>query len=69
MNTHETTIDELAEGDVVTAIAGKPRPFPYTVTQVVTTKLPKYSVTLVKFAHGGLITPCDSKTKVTVSNG
>lgn len=60
------TIAELAEGDIVFAVAGKPRPFPYTVTEVITMTLPKFKVTTVKFAHGGLIPPCDSKTAVTV---
>lgn len=58
------TIAELAEGDIVFAIEGKPRPFPYTVIQVI--NQPKYKITTVKFAHGGLIPPCDSKTAVTV---
>lgn len=58
------TIDKLTVGDTVTAIDGKPRPFPYEVTRVIT--LAKHGVTTVYFAHGGLIPPCTSKTTATV---
>jgi hypothetical protein len=62
--TRETTIDKLAEGDVVTAINGKARPFPYTVTKVVNTIVKGQTWTHVGFAHGGLILPCDPQTAV-----
>jgi quercetin dioxygenase-like cupin family protein len=58
------TTAELVAGDVVFAVAGKPRPFPYVVTNVITNE--KYGVTRVDFEHGGIIPPCDSKTLVTV---
>jgi hypothetical protein len=63
--TRETTIDKLTEGDIVIAVAGRARPFPYVVTAVI--NQPTYGVTTVKYAHGGLIPPCDSKTTVTVA--
>lgn len=71
--TRTVTIDCLAEGDVVLAINGVDRPFPYTVTRVITNdvvvKGRHYVSTQVRFAHGGLIVPCDPKTAVaTVAN-
>jgi len=67
-NTREITIDKLTEGDVVVAMNGKPRPFPYEVTQVVTNDIThrgkRYYTTQVKFAHGGFIPPCDPSTAV-----
>jgi hypothetical protein len=64
MNTtsaRQVTIDQLVEGDVVLAINGKDRPFPYTD---VTVKGKRYLSTQVRYAHGGIIPPCDPTTAV-----
>jgi hypothetical protein len=58
------TIDKLAEGDIVTAINGTPRPFPYTVTRVINMTVGKRIVTRVDYAHGGFILPCDPSTAI-----
>jgi hypothetical protein len=62
--TRETTISQLTEGDTVIAVDGKPRPFPYTVTQVVNHK---QGQTHVKYAHGGFIPLAPSTTPCTVN--
>ena len=58
------TIDQLTKGETVTAINGTPRPFPYVVAQVITHTIGKGKITMVKWEHGGLITPCDPTTAV-----
>jgi hypothetical protein len=63
--TRETTINKLTVGDIVFAINGKPRPFPYEVTNVI--EMAQYGVTRVDFAHGGIVPPCNSTTRVTVA--
>jgi hypothetical protein len=65
VTTRETTIAALTVGDVVFSIGGRPRPFPYVVTQVVTHA--DHGITMIKFAHGGLVPPCRSDTKCTVN--
>lgn len=64
MTTRETTIDKLTEGDVVFAINGKARPFPYTVKRVINMQVKGYTWTRVDYEHGGLIPPCDPQTAV-----
>jgi hypothetical protein len=64
MTTRELTIDKLTEGDTVTAINGNARPFPYTVTRVINTTVKGRMWTQVRYAHGGLIPPCDPTTAV-----
>jgi hypothetical protein len=64
MTTRELTIDKLTEGDVVTTVNGKARPFPYTVTRVITTTVKGRMWTQVHYAHGGLIPPCDPTTAI-----
>jgi hypothetical protein len=68
-STRQVSIDQLSEGDVVLAINGKDRPFPYTVTRVINTDVtPRrgkaYRMTQVRYAHGGIIPPCDPTTAV-----
>lgn len=58
------TIDQLAPGDVVLAINGKPRPFPYTVTRVITNTVGKTTMTRLEYAHGGFTLPCDPTTAI-----
>lgn len=60
--TRQTTLGQLAVGDVVFAIAGKPRPFPYEVTRV-----DRFGpLASARYAHGGITPPCDTTTPVTV---
>ena len=58
----ETTLGQLAVGDIVFAIAGKARPFPYEVTRVDTFG----KLASVRYAHGGFVPACDATTPVTV---
>ena len=69
MGTKRVTIDKLVEGDVVTAINGVDRPFPYTVTRVINMQVRKGTVTRVDYAHGGFIAPCDPRTAVATVVG
>lgn len=66
--TRDITIDQLAEGDVVLAVNGKARPFPFTVTRVITNEVTVkgklYRSTQIRYAHGGLIPPVDPSTVV-----
>jgi hypothetical protein len=62
--TRDVTIDKLILGDVVLALNGVDRPFPYIVTRVITHELRKGRATHVRFLHGGMITPCDPATAV-----
>jgi hypothetical protein len=65
--TRQTTLGQLAVGDIVYAIAGKPRTFPWEVTRVdlidVKGVVP---MACVRFWHGGIVPPCDASTPVTV---
>jgi len=61
-STRQTTLGQLAVGDVVFAIDGKPRPFPYHVTRV-----DRFGqLATARYAHGGITPPCDATTAVTV---
>ena len=60
--TRQTTLGQLAVGDIVFAVAGKPRPFPYEVTRV--DRFGKLAS--VRYAHGGFVPACDATTPVTV---
>jgi len=61
--TRETTLGQLAVGDIVFAIDGKSRPFPYEVTRV-----DRFGPSVsVRYAHGGIVPACDAKTPVTVA--
>ncbi len=67
MSTQTTTLENLREGDIVTAVDGKPRPFPYTVTMVVTHVVSKKNrSTHVRYAHGGFIPLAPATTPVTI---
>lgn len=60
----ETTLGQLAEDDIVLAVDGRWRPFPYIVSKVITTAVTgQSSVTQVRFAHGGVIPGCDSHSR------